>query len=56
MYIELEGWQQSTQKVRQFSALPSQAQAYVHKIEELTGTPVRYVSVGPEREATIEIR
>jgi adenylosuccinate synthase len=55
VYIDMEGWQQSTQPARQFSALPPRAQAYVHKIEELTNTPVRYVSVGPEREATIEV-
>jgi adenylosuccinate synthase len=55
IYIDLEGWQQSTQKARQFSALPPLAQAYVHKIEELTGTMVRYISVGPEREATIQV-
>ena len=27
----------------------------MHKIEELTTTPVHYVSVGPEREATIAV-
>jgi len=55
VYIEMEGWLQSTRQARQFSAIPPQAQAYVHKIEELTGTPVSYVSVGPEREATIKV-
>ena len=56
VYIELEGWEQPTKAVRSFTALPSQAQAYVHKIEELVGVPVRYISVGPEREATIQVR
>jgi len=56
VYIDMAGWQQSTKAARSFAALPPQAQTYVHKIEQLTGTPVRYVSVGPEREATIEVR
>jgi len=52
-YIELDGWMQSTKEVRQFDRLPPQAQAYVHRIEELVETPVSIVSVGPERNATI---
>ncbi|MFZ2097871.1 MAG: adenylosuccinate synthase [Anaerolineales bacterium] len=52
-YIEMEGWRQSTREVRQFSQLPKQAQAYVHRIEELVETPISIVSVGPERNATI---
>lgn len=55
VYIEVEGWAKSTKAARAFGELPPQAQAYVHKVEELVGTPVRYVSVGPEREATIHI-
>ncbi len=55
VYIEMEGWQQSTHDARRFADLPPQAQAYVRKIEELVGAPVGYVSVGAEREATIHI-
>jgi len=55
VYIEMEGWQQSTRAARRFADLPLQAQAYVHKIEELVGAPVGYVSVGAERNATIQI-
>ncbi len=54
VYIEMEGWNKPTKSVRNFEALPIQAQAYVHKIEELVGAPVRFISVSPEREATIE--
>lgn len=53
VYIDMEGWQQSTKDVRQLGKLPRQAQAYVRKIEELVETPVKYVSVGPQREAII---
>ena len=52
-YIEMDGWMQSTKEVRQFDNLPTQAQSYVHRIEELVETPVSIVSVGPERNATI---
>jgi adenylosuccinate synthase len=55
-YIEMDGWLQSTKDIRQFDILPIQAQAYVHRIEELVKTPVSIVSVGPERNATIVIR
>ncbi len=55
VYIEMEGWQQETKDIRQTSQLPSQAQAYVKKVEELVGVPVRYISVGPERDATIRV-
>lgn len=55
VYLELDGWQQPTSNVRDFASLPKGAQSYVRKVEELVGVPVRYVSVGPEREATIAV-
>jgi adenylosuccinate synthase len=54
-YIEVEGWRCSTTGARHFEELPAQAQAYVKKIEELVGAPVSYISVGPERQATIAV-
>jgi len=53
VYLEMEGWMQSTTAVRQFGDLPARAQAYVHKAAELTGTKISFVSVGPERESII---
>jgi adenylosuccinate synthase len=55
-YIEMDGWMQSTKEVRQYDKLPPQAQAYVHRIEELVETPVSIVSVGPGRNETIMVR
>ncbi len=55
-YIEMDGWMQSTKEVRQFEWLPRQAQAYVRRIEELVETPISYISVGPERNATIVVK
>jgi adenylosuccinate synthase len=55
VYIEMEGWMRSTKAARRFADLPPQAQVYVRKVEELVEAPVRFVSVGPEREATIQL-
>jgi adenylosuccinate synthase len=55
VYIEMPGWLKPTTGVRDFAALPPQAQAYARKVEELVGAPVRYISVGPEREATVPV-
>lgn len=54
VYIELEGWEQSTRAAKEVGQLPDLAQAYVRKVEELVGVPVRFISVGPERDETIE--
>jgi adenylosuccinate synthase len=51
----VEGWRCSTTGARHFEELPAQAQAYVKKVEELVGAPVSYISVGPERQATIAV-
>ena len=55
VYIEVDGWMQSTKNVRQFDRLPRQAQAYVRKVEELVETPIRMVSTGPGREEIIPV-
>ncbi len=52
-YIEMKGWDDDISKVRDFDKLPDNARKYVLKIEELVGYPVKYVSVGPERESLI---
>ena len=38
---------------RKFEELPKEAQQYVKRIEQLVGAPVKMVSVGPERAATM---
>eukprot|EP00730_Choanoeca_flexa_P018747 TRINITY_DN9134_c0_g2_i2.p1 TRINITY_DN9134_c0_g2~~TRINITY_DN9134_c0_g2_i2.p1 ORF type:complete len:435 (+),score=103.75 TRINITY_DN9134_c0_g2_i2:61-1365(+) len=54
-YIELDGWQQSIEDVRSFEDLPVNAKLYVQKVEELVGIPVRWIGVGPDREAMINL-
>ncbi len=42
--------------VRKFSDLPATAQKYVRRIEDVIGTEIILVSVGPGREQTIVLR
>ncbi len=56
VYRELPGWLEDTSGVRRFSDLPSRARDYVQYIEELLETPIRLVSVGPERDQAIMIQ
>jgi adenylosuccinate synthase len=55
VYETWPGWQRSTKKVRAWKELPVQARDYLHRIQELTGAPIRWVSVGPERGDIIEV-
>jgi len=53
IYREFTGWNKPTQPARKFSELPPNARSYVRAIAELTGAPLRIVSVGPTRNETI---
>lgn len=54
VYEELPGWQSQTSNAKRFSELPPKAQAYVTRLEELTGVKVKLISVGAERNQTIQ--
>ncbi len=49
VYETLPGWKTDISDVRTFGDLPKEAQQYVEFIEDRALTPVRWVSVGPER-------
>jgi len=53
VYIELPGWDKDISKIRRFKDLPQNAQSYVLEIEKKIECPIKYISVGPEREAII---
>jgi adenylosuccinate synthase len=53
VYRELPGFDADITQVRRFADLPRTAQSYVTAIEELTGTRVGTVSVGPGRDQVI---
>ena len=53
IYETLPGWQESITHVVAFENLPSEAQGYVGRVEELLGIPASCISVGPGRDQTI---
>ena len=53
IYEDQPGWRAELKPARRFGDLPSAAQGYVRRVEELTGTEVILVSVGERREETI---
>lgn len=55
-YIELPGWTEDITGCRRFEDLPLNARNYVAKVEEIIGVPVDFLSVGPDKEATIARR
>ncbi len=50
VYESWDGWLTSTANCRAWDDLPKEARAYIHRLSELAGIKVDYVSVGPERE------
>mgnify|MGYP001771158856 FL=1 len=50
---KLPGWHCDITGVRRFEDLPKAAQDYVLYIEKAVGCKIKYISVGPEREACI---
>ncbi|MGN0452241.1 MAG: adenylosuccinate synthase [Ruminococcus sp.] len=48
-----KGWMQDISGIRNFEDLPEAAQEYVSYIEKHIGCPIKYVSVGPERDSII---
>ena len=53
VYIEMPGWKCSTIGTHSFDNLPSEAQNYIRKIEELSQLPVDILSTGPDRKETL---
>jgi adenylosuccinate synthase len=49
----MPGFSEDITTARTFDELPTNAKAYIHRIEEFVGVPVRTISVGPDREQTI---
>jgi adenylosuccinate synthase len=55
IYEELPGWEADVTKTRKWNDLPSEARAYIRRIESLIGIPVKLISVGPEREQIVQL-
>ena len=52
-YETMPGWQTSTRGITTFAGLPKRAQAYIKRIERLTGVPVAYIGTGPGRDEMV---
>jgi adenylosuccinate synthase len=51
----LPGWGTDTTGARSIQDLPERARQYMHRLEELVGVPIEYVSVGTQREQIIHV-
>ncbi len=54
-YEILPGWRKPTTGARRLADLPPEARAYLDRLEDLSGAPIRYVSVGTRRDQIIEV-
>ncbi|EGZ14214.1 hypothetical protein PHYSODRAFT_347173 [Phytophthora sojae] len=48
-YEEMDGWSEDISKCKTFEELPVAAQKYVLRVEELLGTHIKWIGVGPDR-------
>ena len=53
VYQEMPGWSTPTRGATSYDALPSEARAYISRLEEVTGVPASIVSTGSDRSETI---
>lgn len=55
IYENWPGWPENgTCHAKSYDELPAAAKNYLARIEELVGVPIKFISVGPEREAMFE--
>jgi adenylosuccinate synthase len=55
VYETLAGWESPTTDARRWEDLPEAARRYLRRLEELTGVPIWYVSVGTRRDQIIAV-
>jgi adenylosuccinate synthase len=56
IYEQFPGWTEDLSGCKAFEDLPKNAQSYVKALEEMSGAPISAIGVGPERNATIQLR
>jgi len=56
VYEELRGWKTEIKGVRNFKDLPRNAKLYIRRIQELINTKITMISVGSERDETVEVK
>ena len=55
VYEVLPGWRKPTGNARRLADLPAEARSYLDRLQDLSGAPIRYVSVGTRRDQIIEV-
>jgi adenylosuccinate synthase len=56
VYETLPGWRTDLSQARRLTDLPAPARRYVDRLSELLALPVSIISVGPDREQTIQCK
>ena len=56
VYEQMPGWSESTFGAKSLEDLPTNAFAYIKRVEEVIGAPVDVISTGPDRLETITLR
>lgn len=54
VYTEFPGWEKDLTGIRKESELPQEFKNYIKFMESYLGVPISIISLGPDREATIE--
>lgn len=52
-YETLPGWRCDISGARAWADLPAAARAYVERVEQLAGVEIRWIGVGPGRDALV---
>lgn len=55
IYETLPGWKKDISNIRKFEELPKEAQDYVRYIEKHVEVPIKWIGVGQERDAIIQL-
>ena len=53
VYTELKGWQTDLTQLKSEEELPQEFKDYIKFLENELGVPVKYISIGPDRDQTI---
>jgi adenylosuccinate synthase len=55
IYVDLPGWKDDISSAKQMDQLPQETRDYLEMINQITKIPFSFISVGPNREQTIEL-
>lgn len=56
IYEELPGWEEDISGVKRFKDLPRSARQYLNRIEKMSGTKIKIIAVGLERDQRIIVK